>query len=172
GAALWGGFGGYPPANLGRALAAAVERGGKHVVPLGPQPLGNEFPDPPALIGAVNEYEVGHDFLPIAGDSAGWHCNAAQSPPVTSMVRPVTKSACEEARKQMTLAWSAASPMRRSGVLWISAARSSGGRCSQRGRMRSVNVVAGAMALTLMPKGPSSLASFVVSAMMPPFAAE
>src|SRR4029077_11416280 len=64
GAALWGGFGGYPPANLGRALAAAVERGGKHVVPLGPQPLGNEFPDPPALIGAVNEYEVGHDFLP------------------------------------------------------------------------------------------------------------
>jgi hypothetical protein len=41
--------------------------------------------------------------------------------------------------------------MRRSGVRWMSASRSSGGRCSQRGRMRSVSVVAGAMALTLMP---------------------
>ena len=43
-------------------------------------------------------------------------------PPVTSIVSPVTKSASDEARKQITFAWSAASAIRRSGVRSISAA--------------------------------------------------
>ena len=44
-------------------------------------------------------------------------------------------------------------------------------RFSQCGRMRSVSVMLGAMALTLMPSGPSSWASLRVKAMMPPLAA-
>ena len=92
-------------------------------------------------------------------------------PPVTSMVTPVTKSASAEARKQITRAWSWASAMRRSGVRAISRACSSAVRFSQCGLIRSVSVMLGAMALTVMPKGPSSFASFVVKAMMPPLAA-
>src|SRR5262245_47302982 len=41
-------------------LGTALERGGEHVVTLGPQALGHEFPDPSALIGTVDEHEVGH----------------------------------------------------------------------------------------------------------------
>ena len=72
------------------------------------------------------------------------------------MVTPVTKSASREARKQITRAWSRASATRRNGVRAISRACSSGVRCSQRGRIRSVSVRLGAIALTLTPKGPSS----------------
>ena len=53
------------------------------------------------------------------------------TPPVTSMVRPVTKSASDEARKQMTLAWSAASATRRNGVRSISSACEACERLSQ-----------------------------------------
>src|SRR5262247_4170613 len=91
-------------------------------------------------------------------------------PPVTSMVTPVTKSASLEARKQITRAWSRASAMRRSGVRKISCACSSADRCSHRGRIRSVSVMLGAIAFTVMPKGPSSCPSFLVNAMMPPLA--
>ena len=87
------------------------------------------------------------------------------------MVRPVTKSASAEARKQITLAWSTASATRRSGVRSISSACEPCERFSQCGRMRSVSVMLGAMALTLMPSGPSSWASLRVKAMMPPLAA-
>ena len=87
------------------------------------------------------------------------------------MVTPVTKSASREARKQITRAWSRASATRRSGVRVISCACSSAVRCSYRGRMRSVSVRLGAMALTVTPKGPSSWASFLVKAMIPPLAA-
>ena len=93
------------------------------------------------------------------------------NPPVTSIVSPVTKSASDDARKQITLAWSAASATRRSGVRAISAACASGERWFQCGRMRSVSVRLGAIALTLMPNGPSSNDSLRVNAMMPPFAA-
>ena len=94
-----------------------------------------------------------------------------QFPPVTSIVTPVTKSASLDARKQITLAWSGASATRRNGVRSISACWSSGLDWFQRGRMRSVRVRLGAMALMLMLWGPSSKASFLVKAMMPPFAA-
>ena len=90
---------------------------------------------------------------------------------MTSMVRPVTKSASEEARKQITFAWSTASATRRRGVRSISSAWEPWERFSQCGRMRSVSVMLGAMALTLMPSGPSSWASLRVKAMMPPLAA-
>ena len=53
----------------------------------------------------------------------------------------------------------------------VSRARSSAVHLSQRGWRRSVRVRLGAMALTLMPKGPSSSAIFFVKAMMPPLAA-
>jgi hypothetical protein len=55
---------------------------------------------------------------------------------VTSIVTPVTKSASDEARKQITRAWSIGSAMRRSGVRSISMAWSSGLVWFQRGRMR------------------------------------
>ena len=54
--------------------------------------------------------------------SASCHDGDTYSPPVTSIVSPVTKSASDEARKQITFAWSAASAIRRSGVRSISAA--------------------------------------------------
>src|SRR5690349_10766534 len=41
-------------------LGTALKRGGEHVVTPNPQALGHEFPDPSALIGAVDEHEVGH----------------------------------------------------------------------------------------------------------------
>src|SRR5258708_39409157 len=94
-----------------------------------------------------------------------------QFPPVTSIVTPVTKSASLDARKQITLAWSAASATRRKGVRSISACWSSGLDWFQRGRMRSVRVRLGAIALVLMAKGPASKASFRVNAMIPPLAA-
>src|SRR5678816_3660982 len=86
------------------------------------------------------------------------------------MVTPVTKSASEEARKQMTRAWSSGVATRPSGVRRISAAWASAERRSQWGRMRSDRVRLGAMALTVTPWGPSSKASLRVSAMMPPLA--
>ena len=86
------------------------------------------------------------------------------------MVTPVTKSASAEARKQMTRAWSSGVATRPSGVRPISAARPSAVRRSQCGRMRSESVRLGAIALTVMPWGPSSNASLRVRAMMPPFA--
>ena len=72
----------------------------------------------------------------------------------------------------MTFAWSELRPSRRNGVRSISAAWSSGDCWFQRGRMRSVSVRLGAIALTLMPNGPSSNDSLRVNAMMPPFAAQ
>src|SRR5258706_259459 len=80
-------------------------------------------------------------------------------PPVTSMVTPVTKSASDEARKQMTRAWSSGVATRPSGVRWISAAWPSAERRSQWGRMRSESVRLGAMALTVTPCGPSATAA-------------
>ena len=71
----------------------------------------------------------------------------------------------------MTLAWSTASATRRKGVRSISSACEACERFSQCGRIRSVSVIEGAMALTLMPSGPSSVASLRVKAMMPPLAA-
>jgi hypothetical protein len=70
----------------------------------------------------------------------------------------VTKSASREARKQITRAWSSASAMRRNGVRAISRACCPA-EPSQRGRIRSVSVMLSAMALTVMPEGPSSDAS-------------
>src|SRR6185312_15956893 len=92
-------------------------------------------------------------------------------PPVTSIVRPVTKSASDDARKQITLAWSDACATRRSGVFSICACCAWGERWFQCGVMRSVNVRLGAMALMLTPNGPSSNDSLRVMAMIPPFAA-
>src|SRR5579883_851184 len=94
-----------------------------------------------------------------------------QTPPVTSIVSPVTKSASAEARKQITRAWSSGSATRRSGVRSISSAWAACERFSQCGRIRSVSVTLGAIALTLMLSGPSSWASLRVKAMMPPLAA-
>src|SRR3989441_5565728 len=91
-------------------------------------------------------------------------------PPVTSMVTPVTKSASLEARKQITRAWSTGSAMRRSGTRSTSAFCSIGDMPSQRGRSRGLRVRLGAIALTLMPCGPSSSDSLRVSAMIPPLA--
>ena len=87
------------------------------------------------------------------------------------MVRPVTKSASDEARKQITLRlvdrFGDAAQRRAFDLLGLRACE----RFSQCGRMRSVSVMLGAMALTLMPSGPSSWASLRVKAMMPPLAA-
>src|SRR5436190_1431867 len=79
---------------------------------------------------------------------------SGQTPPVTSIVRPVTKSASAEARKQITRAWSAGSATRRSGVRSISSACEACERLSQCGRMRSVRVTLGATALTRMSIAP------------------
>ena len=72
----------------------------------------------------------------------------------------------------MTLAWSAGSAMRRSGVasiarrlVFLAAAAPNAGGCA-----RSASG-SGAIALMLMPYGPSSKASLLVKAMMPPLAA-
>ena len=46
--------------HLRGAFAAAIERRSQDVVAFRAQPLGNELPDPTALIGAVNENDVGH----------------------------------------------------------------------------------------------------------------
>src|SRR6202521_2977533 len=117
--------------HLALALAATVEARGVDLMPRGAQPVRYRLPDPAALIGAVHQYV----------------CRHGQFPPVTSMVTPVTKSASLDARKQITLAWSTASATRRSGVRSISACWSSGLDWSQRGRMRSVKVRLGAIAL-------------------------
>ena len=73
------------------------------------------------------------------------------------MVSPVTKPASAEARKQITRAWSAASATHGAAA----SARLLLGLRGLRalvpcGRMRSVSVMLGAMALTLMLSGPSS----------------
>ena len=81
------------------------------------------------------------------------------------------KSACDDARKHTTLAWSIGSASRPSGVEATASSRSSAGRPSQWRRMRSVKVTEGAIALTLIPAGPTSVASLAVNAMIPPLAA-
>ena len=71
----------------------------------------------------------------------------------------------------MTLAWSIASATRRNGVEAICAACASGERWFHCGRIRSVSVTLGAMALILIPNGPSSNDSLRVKAIIPPLAA-
>jgi hypothetical protein len=88
------------------------------------------------------------------------------------MVTPVTKSASEEARKQMTRAWSSGVATRPSGVRRISAAWASAERRSQWGRMRSDRVRLGAMALTVTPLEPSSRAMDLVKPMSAALLAE
>src|ERR1700722_13271642 len=181
------------------ALGAAVEAGRIYLMPGGPQPVRHRLPNPAALVRAVDQnksrhYTISLRFLnvqiaagpaliprdkaprrPLGGEGKlrGPRANfdGRQFPPVTSIVTPVTKSASLEARKQMTFAWSAASATRRSGVRAISAACASCERLSQCGRMRSVSVRLGAMALIVTPYGPSSKASLRVKAIMPPLAA-
>ena len=57
-------LGGDAGADLALALGAAVEAGRQHAMALRAQALGDRFPDPAALVGAVQQYEIRHHLFP------------------------------------------------------------------------------------------------------------
>ena len=92
----------------------------------------------------------------------GRYC--ARNPPSTGSTAPVMKEASSEARKRMALATSADSPIRPIGCIRSTAARYSEPPGSSGNRMtRSVRIVPGATALTLIPRSAHSTARCLVS---------
>src|SRR4029079_13925816 len=79
-------------------------------------------------------------------------------PPSTASTSPVTNAAASDTRKRTARATSSGSPSRPSGVAPRIASRAASGRAS----VSSVAMYPGAMALTRMPREPSSLASDLV----------
>ena len=90
------------------------------------------------------------------------------NPPSTPSTCPVTKDAASEAKKATTSATSSGVPMRQSGVSSRKACKVS----SSKQRFISVAMTPGSTQLTVMPEGPSYLASARVRPSIPALVAE
>ena len=89
-------------------------------------------------------------------------------PPLTLITSPVIKEAPSPARKSAAAATSEGSPLRRRALSSARSASSSGGNAL----FISVSITPGAMAFTVIPEGPSSLARALVIPIRPAFAVE
>ncbi len=93
---------------------------------------------------------------------------AAMMPPSMASMAPLMNAASSESRNAAALATSSGVPLRLSGICFVRSSYCSG---VTKPSVAGVGTLPGAMALTRMPRGPSSPASTLVSPAMPCLAA-